>query len=110
MSQSSYGSHKNRNFESQSHQGGSTSELRKEEEDEKLQLLMMTENNQICATNDSVGIAKNGILNRGMPVLSTVPIKDINGVCKPHRTVIIDEKEIDAHSPECDEESQSFAS
>ena len=45
-----------------------------------------------------------------MPVLSTVPIKDINGVCKPHRTVIIDEKEIDAHSPECDEESQSFAS
>ena len=42
MSQSSYGSHKNRNFESRSHQGGSLSELRNEEENEKLQLLTMT--------------------------------------------------------------------
>ena len=40
ISQSSYGSHKNRNFESRSHQG-SLDELRNQEENEKLGLLMM---------------------------------------------------------------------
>ena len=49
MSQSSYGSHKNRNFESRSHQGvGSLDELRNQEENEKLRLLMM---NGSSATN-----------------------------------------------------------
>ena len=49
MSQSSYGSHKNRNFESRSHQGvGSLDELRNQEENEKLRLLMMNGNS---ATN-----------------------------------------------------------
>ena len=40
ISQSSYGSHKNRNFESRSHRG-SIDELRNHEENEKLVLLMM---------------------------------------------------------------------
>ena len=45
MSQSSYGSHKNRNFESHSHQGGSLSEFRNQEENEKMRLLMTTKSN-----------------------------------------------------------------
>ena len=55
MSQSSYGSHKNRNFESHSHRGGSLDELRNQEENEKLRLLMM---NGSSATNGGGVVSK----------------------------------------------------
>ena len=84
MSQSSYGSHKNRNFESRSHQGvGSLDELRNQEENEKLVLLMMNG----ASSGAGVGGQKNGILSRGVNE-------------KPHRSVVIDDEDIDAYSPE----------
>ena len=60
MSQSSYGSHKNRNFESRSHRG-SIDELRNEAENEKLRLIIM---------NGGNGSKKNGILSKGMSPIS----------------------------------------
>jgi hypothetical protein len=41
VSQSSYGSHKNRNFESRSHRGSISDDQRNQDEHEKLALLMM---------------------------------------------------------------------
>lgn len=75
ISQSSYGSHKNRNFESRSHRG-SLDELRNQEENEKLGLLMMNGSGK-----------KNGILSKGIGE-------------KPHRSVVIDDEDIDAYSPD----------
>lgn len=88
ISQSSYGSHKNRNFESRSHRG-SLDELRNQEENEKLGLLMMNGSGK-----------KNGILSKGIGE-------------KPHRSVVIDDEDIDAYSPDYaedeDEEDEDSA-
>ena len=81
LSQSSYGSHKNRNFDSRSHGDCSSivDELRNQEENEKLVLLMMN--------GASSNGKKNGILSRGVNE-------------KPHRSVVIDDEDIDAYSPD----------
>lgn len=85
LSQSSYGSHKNRNFDSRSHGDCSSivDELRNQEENEKLVLLMMNG----ASSGAGVGGQKNGILSRGVNE-------------KPHRSVVIDDEDIDAYSPE----------
>ena len=47
-----------------------------------------------------------------MPITSAMPVEASNNVAvsKPHRTVVIDDKDIDAYSPDYEEESRSFAS
>ena len=85
VSQSSYGSHKNRNFESRSHRG-SGDDLRNQEEAEKLALLMM---------NGGNGKQKNG------GILTKAGGSNID---KPQRSVVIDDEDIDAYSPDYDEE------
>lgn len=89
LSQSSYGSHKNRNFDSRSHGDCSSivDELRNQEENEKLVLLMMNGASSGNGGNGGVGGQKNGILSRGVNE-------------KPHRSVVIDDEDIDAYSPE----------
>lgn len=81
ISQSSYGSHKNRNFESRSHHGGSLDELKDEPGTEEKFFMM----------NGSSG-KKNGILSRGVQSE------------KPHRSVVIDDEDIDAYSPDYEED------
>lgn len=86
VSQSSYGSHKNRNFESRSHRG-SGEDLRNQEEAEKLALLMM---------NGGNGKQKNGgILTKAGTGTNME---------RPQRSVVIDDEDIDAYSPDYDME------
>ena len=62
------------------------------------------------STNDCDELAKNGILNQGMAICSSLPVKSVNGVfmSKPHRSVVIDDEDINAYSPDYEDESQSF--
>ena len=93
-SQSSYGSHKNRNFETQSHRNSSFDDLRNEKEHDKLALLIMNGNG-----NGKHHVGKNGgILSKHGGSLTLVD--------KPQRSVVIDDEDIDAYSPDYGDEEE----
>ena len=89
-SQSSYGSHKNRNFESMSHRN-SVEELRNEKEQEKLALLIMNGNSNGNGTNNYNNSNKNG------GILSKHHSGSLIVMEKPQRSVVIDDEDIDAY-------------
>ena len=91
-SQSSYGSHKNRNFETRSHRN-SVDDLRNEKEQEKLALLIMNGNGAKHTKNGGILSKHGGSLTLNLE--------------KPQRSVVIDDEDIDAYSPDYGDEEET---